>query len=393
MTYIFRNLEDQFKKALERGKSIMLLGPRQTGKTTFLRRIPSSEFISLAPAKTRLRYEKDPSLLSKEVEALAQKNASKPLFIVDEIQKVPELLDEVQDLIDRDIAQFILSGSSARKLRKAKSNWLPGRILLFHMDALSLSELPESAKNLEQLLLYGSLPQVITTLNNSDKNRELVSYVTTYLEEEIRAEAAVRQVANFSRFLELAACESGQITNFSKMASDIGISRNTIASYFQILEDCLIAERVEPLTRSLTRHKLTKTPRYLLFDLGVRRVAAHEGVLLPKIQMGHLFEQWVGLELLRRCREQEEPTGLLFWRDPTSVEVDWVIETPTSLIPIEVKLTDSPNKSDCTGLNKFLEEYSEASVGYVVCQSPHRLKLTDKITAIPWQELNQLKLA
>lgn len=393
MDYIFRNLDKQFKKALQRGKSIILLGPRQTGKTTFLRRTQFSEFISLAPAKTRLRYEKDPSLLSKQVEALAQKSSSKPLFIVDEIQKVPELLDEVQDLIDRDIAQFVLSGSSARRLRKAKSNWLPGRILLFHMDALGLSELPQLAKNLDQLLLYGSLPQVITTPSNSDKNRELVSYVTTYLEEEIRAEAAVRQVANFSRFLELAACESGQVTNFSKMASDIGISRNTIASYFQILEDCLIAERVQPLTRSLTRHKLTKSPKYLMFDLGVRRVAAHEGVLLPKIQMGYLFEQWVGLELLRRCREEEEPTRLLFWRDPASVEVDWVIETPSGLTPIEVKLTDSPNKSDYVGLGKFLQEYPEAPAGYLVCQTPHRLKLTEKITAIPWQELDLLKLA
>lgn len=99
------------------------------------------------------------------------------------------------------------------------------------------------------------------------------------------------------------------------------------------------------------------------------------------------------MELLRRCREQEEPTRLLFWRDPSSVEVDWVIETSTSLIPIEVKLTDSPNKSDCVGLSKFLEEYSEAPLGYVVCQTPYRLKLTDKITAIPWQELNLLKLA
>lgn len=130
-----------------------------------------------------------------------------------------------------------------------------------------------------------------------------------------------------------------------------------------------------------------------MFDLGVRRVAGHEGILLPKIQMGKLFEQWVGLELLRRCREQEdEPVRLLFWRDPASVEVDWVIENSRGLIPIEVKLTDSPGKSDHKGVAKFLEEYPEASHGYVVCQTPDRLKLEDKITAIPWQELSSLKL-
>lgn len=385
MSYIFRDLENPIKQAIGRGKSILLLGPRQTGKTTLLRRLEGAEFISLAPAKNRLRYEKDPSLLAKEIEGSALRKV-----VIDEIQKVPELLDEVQDLIDRNIAQFILSGSSARKLRKTKANWLPGRVLAFYMDTLSLSELPSERLDLDSLLLYGSLPHVVQTPKNADKNRELESYVSTYLEEEIRAEAAVRQLGNFSRFLELAAIESGQIVNFSKMATDIGVSRNTIASYYQILEDCLIVERIDPLTRSLTRSRLTKSPKYLFFDLGVRRLAANEGLSPTNIHRGFLFEQFVGLELLKRCRLEEESLKVLFWRDPSEIEVDWVIEGPQGLCPIEVKLTDAPGKDDCKNLNKFLNEYPEATMGYIICQVEKTAKMADRILAVSWKEIPKI---
>ena len=197
------------------------------------------------------------------------------LVFLDEVQKVPAILDVVQDLIDRKIANFILTGSSARKLRRGHSvNLLPGRIVTFRLDPFTLREVGE---DLDNLLLYGSLPGIFTQKKLSDKEQDLESYVTTYLEEEIRAEAVVRNIGAFARFLECAAMESGKIVNFRKISQDIGVAHTTIASYYEVLEDCLISERIDPITKSRTRKKLTKSSKYLMFDLGVRRVSAERG--------------------------------------------------------------------------------------------------------------------
>ena len=218
----------------------------------------------------------------------------------------------------------------------------------------------------------------------------LNSYVFGYLEEEIRAEALSRDLSTFSNFLELAAFESNSAPNMSKLSQEIGVSHTTIASYYQILEDCLIAERVEPLTKSSTRKKLTKTQKYILFDLGVRRVAAREGTQLPKDILGGIFEQFVGLELLRQSRFCTKPTRLRFWRDPDGPEVDWVLEKENLYIPLEVKWTDSPTTSDIKHLKTFLKEYPQSPEGYLICQTPRPLKLDKNITALPWPMIDTL---
>jgi len=146
-------------------------------------------------------------------------------------------------------------------------------------------------------------------------------------------------------------------------------------SYYQILEDCLIAERIDPLTKSATRKKLTKTQKYLFFDLGVRRLAAGEGTRLPKESLGHLFEQFVGLELLRCGRLSDEKTRLKFWRDPDGPEVDWVIEQNDNYVPVEVKWTTNPSNKDIKHLKVFLNEYKNAGNAYLICRVPRRVKL------------------
>lgn len=385
MQYIQRAIEPEIAHTLGRGRSIFLFGARQTGKTTLVNRMNPQLTVSFIHPDIRLRYEKSPALLRGEVEALAPlPDGRLPLVMLDEVQKVPEILDVVQDLIDRNVALFLLTGSSARKLRRhAQTNLLPGRVTVLHLDPFGMKEAPGGT--LEERLLYGALPGIVGVENLDDREQDLAAYVTTYLEEEIRAEAAVRHLGSFARFLELAAAEAGGIVNLRKLASEIGVAHTTIGGYYQILEDCLIAERIEPLSTSATRKKLTRSDKYLFFDLGVRRVAAREGRHPPRSQWGMLFEQFVGLELLRCFRSQQRSVKLRFWRDPDGPEVDWVVARDGTYLPIEVKWTDAPEAGDARHLNCFMKEYPTFGKGYVVCRVPQKIKISDQVIALPWQ--------
>lgn len=389
MHYRIRTIESAIERALARGRSLFLFGARQTGKTTLISRIPAELRISLAQPEVRVRYEKNPGLLRGEVEALKPEGALPPLVVLDEVQKVPVLLDSVQDLIDRGAARFVLTGSSARKLRHGSSaNLLPGRVSVFHLDPFSLAECRPSG--IEEALLDGSLPGIAAALDAADREADLSAYVTTYLEQEIRAEAAVRNLGAFARFLELAAAEAGGIVNLRGLAADVGVAHTTIAAYYQILEDCMIADRVEPLTASATRRKLTRSDKYLLFDMGVRRLAAREGRRILPSRWGQLFEHWVGLELLRAARFTAPSTRIRFWRDPDGPEVDWVVDREGTYTPIEVKWTETPNAGDARHLKCFLNEYPTAKSGYVVCRTPRKVDLGHGVLAIPWQELGSV---
>lgn len=389
MKYIPREQEKQIHRALERNKSVLLLGPRQTGKTTLIQRLAADLTISLITPQTRLRYEKEPDILRKEIEALQPKGRNRPLVVLDEVQKVPELLNVAQDLIDRLKANFIFTGSSARKLRRGHQlNLLPGRVVTLRLDPFTMSEvLP---KDVEERLLYGSLPGIVAVQSPQDREVDLESYVTLYLEEEIRSEALVRNLASFARFIELAASESGKTSNFRKISQEIGVAHTTIAAYYEILEDCMIAERVDPITKSMTRKKLTKSSKYIFFDLGVRRAAAREGIKPSREHWGSLFEQFVGLELIRAARLSTSSARIFFWRDPDGPEIDWVIEKKNGFIPIEVKWSNSPKETDARHLETFLSEYKNTETGYVICRTPRKMKLADQIYALPWQEIPML---
>ena len=193
----------------------------------------------------------------------------------------------------------------------------------------------------------------------------------------MRQEALVRNVGAYGRFVELAAREAGRVANYSRVSQDVGVSSVTIQAYYEILCDCLVAERVDPLTRSASRKKLTKASRYLLFDTGVARVAAREGRRLPRSRMGELFEQFVGIEVVRFCRLHAPDARLRFWRDPDGPEVDWVVEHPGGFLPIEVKLGDRPTVRDARHLHVFLEEYGGPR-GLIVCSAPRPLRLSTR---------------
>ncbi len=382
MDFISRQIVNRLKKTLDRKKSILLLGPRQTGKTTLVKSLNADLYVNLARPEVRQLYEKNPGRFSREVEAMPSEF---PLVVIDEVQKVMPLLDAVQDLIDSGVAQFILTGSSARKL-----NLLPGRVVVLRMDPLLVSEMTALSPSIDELLLYGSLPHIITEESKENREEDLFSYVTTYLEEEIRSEALVRNMGAFCNFLKLAAMESGLISNFQKLSQDIGISNSTIHDYYQILVDCLVAERVEALSESRTRKRLIKSPKFLLYDLGVRRIAAGEGRDIPNKYMGGLFEQWVGLELIRLMRTIPQKSSLLFWRDSSGAEIDWVLEKENHYTPIEVKWSDNPSVRDARHLETFLKEYTNSSHGYLVCRIPRPQKMSENVTAISWRELSSI---
>lgn len=386
---IDRKIFPRLQALIEQGKNVLLLGPRQVGKTTLLKQISADHRLSFISPRLRLSYEKDPSLLFDEVQGIAKIHSKKPLIILDEVQKVPLIMDVVQELIDDDIAQFILTGSSARKLKRGQNvNLLPGRVIPLYLDPLSYEELRTQEPSLLDLLHDGALPQVVLCTNLEERRILLEAYVSLYLEEEVRNEALVRQLASFARFLELAAAESGQIANFSNLSQQLGIAHTTIANYYQILEDCLIVHRIDPYTQSTTRHKLTKSSRYIFFDLGVRRIAAYEDREVPQDSLGRRFEQFIFLELIKNIRFHPKLIQILFWRDPDGPEVDILLKTPDALIPIEVKWTDRPTKKDIRHLEVFLEEYPEVQQAYVICKCSYPLQLTDNIQAIPWQSLS-----
>lgn len=394
MVYIKRLLEAQVRKALERGKSVLLLGPRQTGKTTFVRNGLRPDFeISFVSATDRLRYEREPRLLEQEIASFVQKSSKIPLIFIDEVQKVPTIMDSVQYIIDKGQAQFILSGSSARKLKSGKNiNLLPGRVVGFTLFPFTYQEVPIEYVNLEDFLLYGSLPAITLLDDYVAKEVDLYSYVTGYLEDEIRTEAVVRNIGHFAQFLQLAAGEAGKQLNMQKISQDIGIAATTVSSYFQVLLDCLVVHKIEPITQSTTKRRLIKSAKYLFFDMGIRRACANEGTKLPAKMFGELFEQYIGLQLLAYISLRDPRIKLRYWRDTAGPEIDYVLDKSGTYVPIEVKWSENPTPQDAKHLEKFLHEYSTATTAYIICRTPKQYVLGSKnnIHVIPWQELHTL---
>lgn len=379
MSWYKRNLKDNLEHVLKMGKSILLFGPRQTGKTSLVKEFKYDRYINLMDYSLLRRYEANPAILIEEIKAI--KKPEQPIIIIDEIQKVPSITDAIQLLIDDKIAQFILTGSSARKIK----NLLPGRVIKFTMRPLSMQEY--SDLQLDNILVNGCLPEIATMQHQADIDLQLDSYVSTYLEEEIRKEAIVRDIGAFGNFLQLACIESGNLVNFAAVSQEIGVSVYTITEYYNILQDCMLVERIDPLIKTNSRRRLTKSARYIIFDLGVRRAGATESASPNIKQKSILFEQFIGLELKKLILEKNIKAKLLFWRDHAGPEVDYIIEKNNKYIPIEVKWTDNPQKKDIRHLKTFRKEYPTSEYSFVVCRVDVARQLEDNIIAIPWQDL------
>ena len=394
MSYVKRLIQSTLKKILERNKSVMLLGPRQTGKTTLAdQQIKTDLAYSFLESTIRRRFENDPDTLIAEIKGFIQTQKFKkiPIVLIDEVQKIPKIMDVIQFAIDQKLANFILTGSSTRKLRRGREdvNLLPGRVIELHLSGLSLLEMSDDIfPDLEDLLLNGSLPEILLQGDVQHKELLLTSYVNLYLEEEIRAEALVKNLSSFSRFLTYAAVDAGKQLNMTNLSREIGITRRTIEDYYQILEDCLIADRIDPVIDLTTRRRLTKSPKYLLFDLGIRRIAAGEGLRLPQKYFSELFEQFIGMEILKLVKIFAPQAKCRYWRDHAGPEVDYVIEYNRQYLPIEVKWTSNPTRSDGKHLLSFMKEYECALPAYIVCQTSRPMEIAPNIIAISWKEIS-----
>jgi predicted AAA+ superfamily ATPase len=408
LSYHPRCLESALRSRTSRGKVRLLFGARQTGKSFLLRAIAPARalVINLQDPRERLRYERAPGTLAAELEARRDKRL---VVCIDEIQKVPSLLDDIQYLFDRFPAKFdfFVTGSSARRLRAGAANLLPGRAHSFRLFPVIAPErtdtgmsailppLPGVPRNrgfpaapIEDLLVWGSLPGVAAE-PLARRASTLSTYAEVYLEEEIRREAVVRDVGAFSRFVAVAASESGCIMNLARLSQESGVPVATIRTYYQVLVDTFVGTWIGPYGRS-GRKEILSTPRFLFFDLGVRNAAA--GVPLSRDLLrtaaGPLFEQWVLLELVARTAYLGRGHRVAFWRTRHGAEVDAVVETPNRDIPIEVKWTENPRPTDARHLELFLDSYPQrAKQGFVVCRVPRARKLTARVTALPWREL------
>ena len=401
VTMISRNLQKEIKELIAQKRSIFLFGPRQTGKTTLLTEI-SSHYrkvldYSFLNVSLKLKAEQQPQFIRQEIEA------DKPdLVIIDEIQKVPEILDEIQWMIDKSKTVFAVTGSSARKLKRKGVNLLAGRAVTFRLDPFDISERKRAVPDLkgrdhlEKILTYGDLPEI--TLLVTEKKIKLVenllrSYVETFLEEEIRMETLVRKIGLFGNFLRMAAEMSGKILSFRELSQDIGVSHQTISSFYSILNDCLVVEAVPPLLPSSSRRRLSKATKFIFFDLGVRNSSA--GLLTNKgitsEEWGNRFEQWIGLSLIRYFRSRNLNGSVYYWRDHNGPEIDWIVETNNRWIPVEVKWTDRLQPKHWKNLSRFIQENPEkTTVGYILFTGDRARQLDRDIIALPWFELNQI---
>ncbi|MDP2791682.1 MAG: ATP-binding protein [Rectinemataceae bacterium] len=384
----------------------ILFGARQTGKSTLLRSLLPREtkIFDLADPEERARFAASPGLFASICRGLPDRPGGAFVF-VDEAQTVPSIFDAVQSLYDADKERyrFVLCGSSARRLRTADANLLPGRSIRYILNPLIDDEYsygPERGtqseagqesfpwQSLEARLVFGDLPGISLAGTEDLKADLLKTYAISYLEEEVRKESIVKDWGQFLRFLKFASSESGSIVNFSSVSRETGIQATTVKAYYQLLEDMFIGFTVSAFSGS-ARKSVLSSPRFFLFDNGVRNAAAGLPLTLDTVNAapGQLFEHWVGCELWRRLSYEGSGT-LSYYRTSDGVEVDFIVELAGEIIPVEVKWTQSPGLHDTRHLRGFIKEHTRvARRGVIVSRCPHRLMLEENIVAVPWWSL------
>jgi len=342
-------------------RPFFLFGPRGTGKSTWLKtKFPQAYAIDLLRNNDFYKYAKDPALFEKEIKALKRGS----WILIDEIQKLPRLLDEAQNLIENHgFSKVAMSGSSARKLRRESGNLLAGRAILKNLFPLTAKETNYEIA-IDQFVTYGALPACVT-MKKADREDFLTSYVETYLREEIRAEGLVRNLDSFARFLEVASLAAGQVTNLQQIASDCGVNRNSVRGFFSILEDTLIGYWL-PAYRPRAKIKEVAHPKFYWFDAGVLRAAA-DGFNrpLPAEFEGVAFETFILNELRAHIHYNSVRGKLSYWRTPSGSEVDFVFESPKGVIAIEVKGSRSYKSHFAKGI-KSLSENLQLKSKYLI---------------------------
>jgi predicted AAA+ superfamily ATPase len=357
-----------------RRKSHFLFGPRGVGKTFLIREtLRDAVVIDLLRDEVYSRLIRNPSILSD----MTPKGGSQ-IVVIDEIQKIPALLDEVHKIIEEQSITFLLTGSSARKLRRGGANPLGGRAWEMNLFPLTSYELGESF-DLYRYLSYGGLPHVLLSEYPDD---ELRHYIKLYLREEIQAEGLTRRFDHFVRFLDFAALTSGDELNYESLGSDSGVPARTVASYYEVLEDTLVGFRVSPF-RGSRKRKAIKRSKFYLFDVGVTGALTQRGMLQEQSELlGKALEHLIAMELRAYLSYTSSDLPLTFWRTETQHEVDFVIGEE---VAIEVKATSRVSDSHLKGLRSLGEE-SIVPKRILVSRDPVRRITSDNIEVIPIRE-------
>lgn len=360
-------------------RSIFLFGPRGTGKSTWIRdRFPDAIAYDLLDTGEALRLSKEPQALYRELSILPVGAWA----IIDEVQKAPELLDEVHRLMENCGLRFVLSGSSARKLRRGSANLLAGRAVTTSMFPLVSAELSFEF-DLQRALLFGTLPMAMTTDSPQDYLR---TYAETYLAEEIRAEAVVRNFGPFARFLEIAARQNAQVTNAASIARDAGISRRTVQNHFDILTDTLIGFRLPTWKlKSATRQVLHD--KFYFFDCGVVRALTGRLPYPPTTEeLGPLAETFVLAELRAYLGYSGRNYRLCFWRSYDGAEVDVLCETTHGFVAIEIKASSRWHKRYNRGLRRVKDDLGAGNTRCYGVYLGERSAMWDDVRVLPMMD-------
>ncbi len=355
------------------GNSLFFWGARQTGKSTLLKQLfPDAMLFDLLLSDVFRRLHTNPEYLRQTILA---KNAK--LVIIDEIQRIPELLNEVHWLIVNHNIQFILSGSSPRKILRSGENLLGGRALKYALFPLTYKEIPNF--DLLKAVNNGLLPRHYLSENPT---RMIAGYIGNYLKDEIVSEAKIRKVDVFARFLHAAAFSQGEMLNYTSIATDCGVSAVTIKEYFQILEDTLLGYHV-PVYQKKPKRRVTKAPKFYFFDIGIANHLLHRGKIeIGSELFGHAFESLVFQELMAHRHYSGKDYLISYWRTASQLEVDFILGT--NEVAIEVKSSAKITSKHLNGLKAFMEEY-EVKKAIVVSMEPLP-RIVDNIHILPWDE-------
>lgn len=363
-----------------------LFGARGVGKSTLLAKLFSSKIaytVNLLDPVTEERLSTYPGELRDIVHALPAKITH---VIIDEVQKIPKLLDVVHILIEEKQKTFVMTGSSARKLRRGAANLLAGRAFRYDLFPFSAFELKEKF-NLTDAMSYGTLPRIFELDVPKEKETYLITYAHTYLKEEVVAEQLIRKLNPFRKFLEVSAQYNGKIINFNNIAKSVGVDDKTVKEYFSILEDTLIGFFLEPFNRSFAK-RLRAKPKFYYFDVGVTRALARllSVPLLPQTSyFGEVFEHFIILECMKMIRYFKPEYRLSYLQTMQGEEIDLIVDRPgMPYLLIEIKSTDNVKKEHLTSLEKFKKEF-QACEAVCFSRDPHTKKMDD-IWVFSWKE-------
>ena len=365
--------ERLIKKPLESRKSFFLFGPRGTGKTTWLKhRLPEALFVNLLQSEYYNRLSANPGHLRQLIPP-----DHTGWTVIDEVQRIPALLNEVHDLIEARGLVFVLTGSSARTLRRREVNLLAGRALTYRMHPLTAVEQQE-AFNLRDSVQLGHLP---ARFSESDPAKYLKDYVQTYLREEVMQESLTRNIAHFAHFLEVASFSQGATINISAVAREAHIERSVAENYFSILEDLLIAVRLPVFSRKAKR-KLISQKKFYFFDAGVFRAIRPVGPLDSDAEIDGPALETLVLQELRAVNDNHDyGYQISFWRTRSSLEVDFVLYGPRGLLAIEIKRSTQIQPKDTRALREFKRDYPPAKC-FVFYGGPSPVYMDD-VTVLP----------